>query len=217
LEFGAAFMAIRLFITDDHDLVRAGLVQYLETSPGIQVVGEAANGDELLNKLHTTFADVLLLDLIMPGLCGMELISKVKSSYPGLRILVLSMHNEVLVVMRALRAGASGYVCKDCKPQILLEAIRKVSITGKYLSPAMAEEIAFSPVPLDQNPIEISLSERERQIYHLIVDGKNIKEIAKKLAISDKTVSTHKYNILNKLGLKNAVELVRYAMQDNLQ
>jgi len=210
-------MTIRLFITDDHNLVRAGLVEYLGTAPDIEVIGEAANGDELLKKLPTTIADVLLLDLIMPGLCGTELITKIRNTYPGLRILVLSMHNEPQVVMRALRAGASGYICKDCKPQTLLEAIRKVSITGKYLSPAMAEQIAFYPVPLNQNPIEISLSKRERQIYHLIVDGKNIREIARKLAISDKTVSTHKYNMLNKLGLKNVAELVRYAMQDNLQ
>jgi DNA-binding NarL/FixJ family response regulator len=216
MDFGAVSMTIRLFITDDHDLVRAGLVQYLGAFPDIKVVGEAANGDELLEKLHTTFADMLLLDLIMPGLCGMELISKVKSVFPGLRILVLSMHNEVPVVVRALRAGASGYICKDCKPQTLLEAIRKVSLTGKYISPAMAEQIAFYSSPLDHKPIENSLSERERQIYHLIVVGKNIKEIANELAISDKTVSTHKYNLLNKLGLKNVAELVRYAMQENL-
>lgn len=209
-------MAIHLFVADDHDLVRAGLVEYVGLSPDIEVVGEAASGDELLEKLQTTFADMLLLDLIMPGLCGTELISRVRSSYPGMRILVLSMHNETRVVLRALRGGASGFICKDCKPQILLEAIRKVSITGKYLSPAMAEQIAFFSGPIEQDPIELILSGRERQIFHLIVDGKKIQEIAKELAISDKTVSTHKYNLLNKLGLKSVAELVRYAMQEKL-
>lgn len=209
-------MAIHLFVADDHDLVRAGLVEYVGLSPDIEVVGEAASGDELLEKLQTTFADMLLLDLIMPGLCGTELISRVRSSYPGMRILVLSMHNETRVVLRALRAGASGFICKDCKPQILLEAIRKISITGKYLSPAMAEQIAFFSGPIEQEPIELILSGRERQIFHLIVDGKKIQEIAKELVISDKTVSTHKYNLLNKLGLKSVAELVRYAMEEKL-
>lgn len=209
-------MTIHLFVADDHDLVRVGLVEYVGLSPDIEVVGEAASGDELLEKLQTTFADMLLLDLIMPGLCGTELISRVRSSYPGMRILVLSMHNETRVVMRALRAGASGFICKDCKPQILLEAIRKVSITGKYLSPAMAEQIAFFSGPIEQDPVELILSGRERQVFHLIVDGKKIQEIAKELAISDKTVSTHKYNMLNKLGLKSVAELVRYAMEEKL-
>ncbi len=216
MEWGVASMTIRLFIVDDHDLVRAGLVQYLGLSPDIEVVGEAANGDELLKKLPGSLAEMLLLDLVMPGLCGTELINKIRRAYPGVRILVLSMHDEPQVVMRALRAGASGYICKDCKPPILLEAIRKVSKTGKYLSPAMAEQIAFLPTPKEQKPIELLLSDRERQIFHLLVDGKNIKEIARKLAISDKTVSTHKFNLLNKLGLKSVAELVRYAIEEKL-
>ena len=177
-------MKIRLFITDDHDLVRAGLVQFLGLSPDIEVVGEAANGNELLEKLRTTVADILLLDLVMPGLCGMELINHVRRAHPGLSILVLSMHNETRVVLRTLKTGASGYICKDCSPQTLLEAIRKVSETGKYLSPEMAEQIAFSPEPLDQYPIEHLLSDREKQIFHLLVDGKGIKEIAQELAIT---------------------------------
>lgn len=209
-------MTIRLMITDDHDLVRAGLVQYLGMSPDIDVAGEAANGKELLEKLHSTPVDLLLLDLVMPGLSGTELISTIKSTYPELRILVLSMHYETAVVSRALRAGASGYIGKDCKPQALLEAIHKVSSTGKYLSPEMAEQIAFSHTTTEQNSVKLILSEREMQIFHLIVDGKSIKEIAQELAISDKTVSTHKYNLLNKLGLKSVPDLVRYAIQEKL-
>lgn len=214
--YRTANLKIHLFIADDHDLVRAGLVQYLGLSPDIVVVGEAGTGDELLKKLPTTFADMVLLDLIMPGICGTELIVKLRRSYPGLRILVLSMHNEPHVVMRSLQAGASGYICKDCKPDVLMEAIRKVSKTGKYISPAMAEQIAFLPIMTERNPIETLLSERERQIFHLIVEGQNIKEIAKMLAISHKTVSTHKFNLLNKLGLKSVAELVRYSIQEEL-
>ncbi len=209
-------MAISLLIADDHELVRAGLVQYLGLFPDIEVVGEAANGDELLEKLNNTFTDVLLLDLAMPGLSGTELIRKVRATHPGMCILVLSMHNETRVVVRALKAGACGYLCKDCSPLTLLEAIRKVSTTGKYLSTAMAEQIAFYPGPLEQDPVELLLSDRERQIYHLLVDGKNVKDIAKQLAISDKTVSTHKFNLLNKLGLKGVADLVRYALQEKL-
>ena len=209
-------MTIRLFITDDHDLVRAGLVQYLGLSPDIEVVGEAASGNELLGKLNNIRADMLLLDLVMPGLCGTELISKIRSTHPGLRILVLSMHNETRVVLRTLKAGASGYLCKDCSPQTLLEAIRKVSTTGKYLSPTMAEQIAFLPSLLEQPPIELLLSDRERQIFNQLVDGKSIREIANELAISEKTVSTHKFNLLNKLNLKSVAELVRYAIQEKL-
>ncbi len=209
-------MKIRLLVTDDHDLVRAGLVQYLGLHPDIEIVGEAANGDELLQKLPTAIADMVLLDLIMPGLCGTELISKIRRSHPGLRILVLSMHDEPQVAMRALKAGASGYICKDCKPETLLEAIRKVSKTGKYISTAMAEKIAFLPALTEQNPIERLLSERERQIFRLIAAGKNIKEISQKLAISNKTVSTHKFNLMRKLGLKSVAELVRYSIQEKL-
>lgn len=209
-------MTVGLIIADDHDLVREGLVQYLSLSPDIQVVGEAANGDELLELLHTTLADMLLLDLIMPGLCGTELIGKIKKAYPGLRILVLSMHNEPRVVLRALRAGASGYICKDCKPLTLLDAIRKVSLTGKYLNPVMAEQIAFFSGTTESDPIETILSERERQVFHRIVNGKNIREIASELDISDKTVSAHKYNLLNKLGLKSVAELVRYSIEEKV-
>ncbi|MBI3480906.1 MAG: response regulator transcription factor [Nitrosomonadales bacterium] len=209
-------MKTRLFITDDHDLVRAGLVQFLGLSPDIEVVGEAAEGKELLEKLHTTIVDVLLLDLVMPGLCGTELISQIRNAHPGIRILVLSMHNETRVVLRTLKAGVSGYLCKDCTPQNLLEAIRKIKESGKYLSPALAEQIAFASESADQNPIEHLLSERERQIFHMIVDGKSIKDISKQLAINAKTVSTHKFNLLNKLGVKSVADLVRYAIQEKL-
>lgn len=209
-------MVIRLAITDDHELVRAGLVQYLGASPGIEVIAEAANGAELLETLHTTSPDLLLLDMSMPGENGIDLISHIKSIYPGVLILVLSMHDEVNTVKRAMKAGASGYICKDCSPQVLLAAIRKVIATGKYLSPVMAEQLAYAATSPDPNNIELVLSERELEIFRLIVEGKSVGEIAQQLFISDKTVSTHKCNLLSKLELKGVADLVRYAIEHKL-
>lgn len=137
-------MTIRLLVTDDHELVRAGLVQYLGMSPGIEVVGEAANGAELLGKLRSIPADLLLLDMTMPGTSGEELIAQIRSLYPGLQILVLSMHTEIRIVLRAMRAGASGYISKDSPPSVLLEAIQKTIETGQYLNPAMADQLAYA-------------------------------------------------------------------------
>lgn len=137
-------MVIRLAITDDHELIRAALVQFLGLSPGIEVIAEASSGGELLEKLRATQIDLLLLDMSMPGENGAALIGHIKSIYPDLLILVLSAHNEVNTVMRAMKAGASGYICKDCSPQTLIEAILKVVATGKYLSPLMAEQLAYT-------------------------------------------------------------------------
>ena len=209
-------MAIRLVIVDDHHLLRAGLSQYFETQPGVEVVAEAANGEELLKKLRTIPADLLLLDMSMPGLSGTNLITRIKNLYPALHILVLSMHDEVQIVLSAMKAGASGYIVKDCSPKILLEAIKKVMTTGKYLDPEMAEQLAYASTSIKPDKIEHLLSDRELEIFRLIVEGKSIGEIARQLFISDKTVSTHKGHLLKKLGVKNVVELVRYSIQHKL-
>lgn len=209
-------MAIHLAVADDHELVRAGLIQYLGASPGIEVAAEAASGVELLEKLLATQVDLLLLDMSMPGKNGVDLISHIKSIYPDLLILVLSMHDEVNTVLRAMKAGASGYICKDCSPQTLLDAIRKVVATGRYLSPLMAERLAYASTSPDPGNIELILSDRELEIFRLIVEGKSVSEIAEQLFISDKTVSTHKCNLLCKLELKGVADLVRYAIEHKL-
>lgn len=203
-------------ITDDHELVRSGLVQFMATSPDVQVVAEASCGADLLEKLRSVQVDVLLLDLVMPGICGAELVARVRGGNPNLRILVLSMHNDTQTVLRAMKAGASGYITKNCSPQTLLDAVRKIAATGKYLDPEMAERLAFASSSADVDDVELTLSEREMQIFRLIVEGKCIKAIANELSISDKTVSTHKAHILAKLGLKSVADLVRYAMQGKL-
>lgn len=148
-------MTIRLIITDDHELVRTGLIQYLGMSPGIEVVADAANGTELMEKLRSISADLLLLDMSMPGICGENLITHIKNNYPDLRILVLSMHSEIPVVLHAIKAGASGYISKDSPPHVLLEAIQKTIETGQYLNPAMAEQLAYAAT-LEDEPTPIT-------------------------------------------------------------
>lgn len=203
---------IRLMVVDDHDLVRAGLTQFLGLCPDVKVVAEAGDGAAMLEKLRTTPVDLVLLDLNMPGLCDADLVARLRSLYPALPILILSMHNETQTVMRAMKAGASGYISKNCQPTVLLDAIRKVVETGKYLPPNVAEQLAFaSACTRSDDPLEV-LSDREQQIYRMLVNGESIGDIARQLCISDKTVSTHKSNLLNKLGLKNVAELVRHSM-----
>lgn len=211
-------MVTRLIITDDHELVRSGLVQFMANLADVRVVAEASCGAELLEKLRAVEADVLLLDMTMPGICGAELVARVKGARPGLRILVLSMHADTQTVLRAMKAGASGYITKNSTPEKLIEAVRKVASTGKYLDAEMAEKLAFasSSGRSQEESVDLTLSEREMQVFRLIVEGKCIKEIANDLSISDKTVSTHKAHILAKLGLKSVPDLVRYAIQGKL-
>lgn len=142
-------MTIRLMIIDDHELVRRGLVQFLGSSPGIKVVAEAASGKELLDKLCVTSADLLLLDMDMPGKKGADLIGHIRKIYPEMLILVLSMHDEPKTVIGALEAGASGYICKNSPPHTLLEAIHEVIASGKYLSHSMAAQLAYVAISSD--------------------------------------------------------------------
>jgi DNA-binding NarL/FixJ family response regulator len=152
----------------------------------------------------------------MPGEAGLDLIRHIKKDYPALRILIVSMHQELTIVSRALQAGASGYIGKDCSPTMLIEAIHKIMSTGKYLSPLMAEKLAYAASFSEPGDIELLLSNREMEVFRLLVEGKSNDTIAAQLFISDRTVSTHKTNLLNKLKLKNIVELVHYALQHKL-
>lgn len=209
-------MNVRVLITDDHELVRAGLVHLFEGALGIEVAAEAGNGEELLLKLRTTQVDLLLLDMDMPGESGIDLITHIRRNHPDLLILILSMHDEVSVVSRAIQAGASGYICKNCSPKTLLEAIHKITSSGKFLSPLMAEKLAYASSTPDPKNIASILSNRELEVFRLLVEGKSNDDISRQLFISEKTVSAHKTNLLNKLCLKNIVELVRYSFQHNL-
>jgi DNA-binding NarL/FixJ family response regulator len=207
---------IRLIIADDHAIVREGLKQLFALHKDIVVAGVAVNGAEVLEALRRNKIDILLLDMTMPGIHGAELIKRIRSEEPILPILILSMHNESQIARSALKAGASGYVTKDCDPDILLEAIRKVAAGGRFIDPALAEAMAFdsSPDSLD-GPQEI-LSGRELHILRLLLRGMSINEIAEELVISNKTVSTHKARLMQKLNIHNIAELVRYGDEHHL-
>ena len=207
---------IRLVIADDHAIMRSGLKQIFTMMPDVSVVGEASNGAEVLEHLHQVPFDLLLLDLNMPGINGADLIARVKAHRPDLPILVLSMHNEPQIAARVLKAGATGYITKDCEPDILLTAIRKVAAHGHYIAPDIAEEMAFDLTTTAQRPLHRLLSEREAEVFRLLTAGKSVNEIAKELAISNKTVSTHKVRVLEKMKLTNMADLMRYAMEHEL-
>jgi len=207
---------IRILITDDHAIVRSGLKQIFQQVDDFEVVGEASNGSELLEFLAKSVPDVLLLDLDMPGISGSELIERIRASWMRLPLLVLSMHNEPSVAMRALKAGASGYITKDCDLNILLPAIRTVASGKKYILPGMAEQMVFEDTPATQSAPHLALTDREMQVFNLLVAGSSVNDIAAQLSVSNKTISTHKAKLMEKLNISSLAELVRYAMQRGL-
>jgi DNA-binding NarL/FixJ family response regulator len=207
---------IRVIIADDHTIVREGLKQLLSVESDLQVVGEARDGHEALRIVRGTDFDVLLLDMSMPGKGGMELIRQVKSEKPRVRILVLSMHAEHQYAVRAIKSGASGYLTKDSASTQLLSAIRKVASGGAFISAEVAEQLAHSAMPHAEGPLHASLSDREYQVFQLLVAGTSVSDIAQQLNLSVKTVSTHKARLMEKMGLANQTELVRYAIKHQL-
>jgi DNA-binding NarL/FixJ family response regulator len=206
---------IRVMIADDHQLVRDGLKQLLLAAPGIEVVAEAADGHQALEAARSSGPDLALLDMSMPGPSGIDLVKRLKAACPAVRILVLSMHGERQYAARALKAGASGYLTKDSASEQLVTAIRKVAAGGVYLTDAAAESLLQNVVATDAAPHE-RLSDREFEVLRLLAAGRSPTEIADQLHLSVKTVSTHKTHILEKLGLDNAADLVRYAIQHGL-
>lgn len=201
---------IRLIIADDHAIVRGGLKQLFALALDITVVGEAENSSQLMNLLIENSVDLVLLDLNMPDLGGVEMIIQLRAQHPLLPILVLSMHNELQIVSRALKAGASGYLTKDNDPETLLLAIRKVCEGGRFIDPRLAEKMVFEFDSFDQKKLHEKLSTREFQILQLLASGKSINDIGRELAISNKTVSTYKARLFEKLNINNTAELIRY-------
>lgn len=206
----------RLFIVDDHSIVRDGLKRIFAGEVDLQVVGEAVNGDGVLAWLDKNQCDLLLLDLNIPGLSGAELIARIKSHPHACPILVLSMHNEPSIAARIMKAGAEGYITKDCESDDLLIAIRSVASNTKFIARDIASKLALEMTsPQILAPHE-SLTERETQVLHLLIAGKGINEIASELFISYKTVSTHKTRMMEKLNRFNMADLMRYAIQHKL-
>lgn len=207
---------IRLLIADDHPVVREGVRRIVEECPDITVVGEVADGDELLAKLDTTKADVLLLDIAMPGPGFLNTMQRLRTERAASRVLVLSMHSEEQYALRALRAGASGYLTKGHSPKDLTEAIRRINRGGKYITPALAEKLVFElDGAADRAPHE-SLSDREYQVLCMLGSGKSIKQIGAVMDLSPKTISTYRTRILEKMKRKTTADLIRYAVEHHL-
>lgn len=205
---------VKILLADDHAILRSGLKEILNITSDIELIGEAEDGEELLFLLSKETPNVLMTDMSMPGISGLALIEKIRNHYPELPILVLSMLDDIQLVMRAINAGIQGYVTKSCSPEILLEAIYKVASGEKYIESRLAERALFSGNG-EKSPFE-RLSKREYEIFTLLVQGMSATTIADRLFISVKTVSTHKAHILEKMDLKNVAELVRFAMQNKL-
>jgi DNA-binding NarL/FixJ family response regulator len=207
---------IRVLLADDHTIVRAGLKEILADTGDIAVTAEASSGAEVLERIRTEDHEVLVLDMSMPGRSGIELIKQIKGEKPKLRILVLSMHSEAQYAVRALKAGASGYLTKDSAADQLVAAIRRIAAGGAFVTPETAERLALDfNRPADALPHTL-LSDREFQVFQLIVGGRSVTEIAAKLALSVKTISTHKTHVMEKMSLSNQAELVRYAVRHKL-
>lgn len=207
---------IRLVVADDHAIVREGLKRIVSDARDFAVAGEAADGTEVMRVVRETDFDVLVLDLSMPGRSGMELIKLVKAQKPKLKILVLSMHQETQYAVRAIKSGASGYLTKESAPAQLEQAIRKIAGGGAYISAEVAEQLALGAMPGSESLPHESLSDREFEVFRALVAGDAVSGIAAKLNLSVKTVSTHKANLMQKLGLSNQSELVKYALKHGL-
>jgi len=205
---------IKALIADDHALVAEGLRHILKETSDIVVSAQARDGQDVLEKIRSTTVDVVLLDIAMPGRSGLETLLQIRKERPHLPILVLSMHPEDIYAVRVLKAGAAGYLTKDSAPDQLITAIRQVVRGRKYVSPTLAEKLALN-LKAGKAPHD-TLSDREYEVLRLLTVGRTIKEIAAKLSLSVKTISTYRTSILEKMNMKNTTELTHYAIREGL-
>lgn len=204
---------IHLYLADDHPVVREGLKRLLLDHPDIVITGEAEDGGAALEGMREATVDILLLDVSMPGPGFVETMRQLRTHYPDVRVLVLSVHPEDQYARRALRAGAHGYLTKDQSPKELVAAVRRVHGGGRYVSDKLAERFA-SELARDGNvSAHERLSDREHEVLCLLGGGKTTKEIAARLQVSPKTVSTYRARLLEKLGLQTTADLIRYAVE----
>ena len=210
-------MSVRVALIDDHPIVRQGLRNLLQTEPAFAVVGEADDGIAGVDLVQRVKPDVLIVDLMMPGLNGLDLIKQVLKSQPKLRILVLSMQSADSYVVEALNSGAAGYVLKETGPSEIIQAIHKVVGGERYLSPKLAERVlsSVSGTKKITDPYG-TLTPREREILHLIIDGNTNAQIARRLVLSPRTVELHRSRIMKKLDLHNQTDIFRYALERGL-
>jgi len=210
---------IRVVLADDHRLFREGLRTLLDQQPHLEVVGEAADGTSLLARVPAWRPDVVLMDVSMPGLNGLEATRRLRAEHPGVAVVVLSMHADHRFVVEALRAGALGYVLKDCEVAALVEAIRCAARGEIHLAPAVAGNVVRDYLALATDRPESAfsvLSAREREVLQMLSEGRSVKEIAQSLVVSIKTVETHRKNVMDKLDIHSIAELTRYALREGL-
>ncbi|WP_028535497.1 response regulator [Paludibacterium yongneupense] len=209
---------IKVMIADDHAIIHKGLQELFRDVGNISAAGMVSSGEELLKRLGdgSSVFDLLLLDISMPGLSGVELISRICALRPKLPILVLSVHDEPQIVRRVLHAGASGFVTKGSSEDILVAAIRRVAQGGRFVDSAIIEQVMFDPPLRHESAAHGRLSPRELQIMKSLARGRSLAEIAAECFISDKTVSTHKARLMLKMGFQSNAELVRYAIDHHL-
>ncbi len=207
---------IKVLIADDHPIMRRGLRQLLTEEPNITTVGEAQTCREVIELAYREPWDIVILDITMPGRGGLDVLRELKQNRPRLPVLILSMHPEDQYGVRALTAGAAGYMTKESAPEHLISAIRKIMAGGKYVSSSLAEKLAFGLHTDAQRPTHEALSDREYQVLCLIASGKTLTEIGDELSLSIKTISTHRSHILKKMHMKTNAELTMYAWKNSL-
>ena len=206
----------QILIADDHAMVRAGLKQFLLEDPSVREVGEAATGQQALDKLRTARWDLLILDINMPDRSGLDILKHVKSGFPETRILIMSGFPERQYAMNVLRAGASGYLAKDSEPDELLKAVRTVLLGRRYVSAALAELLVADMDVDKEKPFHSQLSEREFQIFCKLATGQAVSEIADELCLSVKTVTTYRSRVLEKMRFKSNADITSYALRNGL-
>ncbi len=207
---------IKILIADDHSIVREGLKQIVAESPEMAVRGEAVNGQQVLDLVHKTDYDLILLDIAMPGRGGIDTLKQLKIEKPEIPVLILSMYPEDQYALRAIKAGASGYLTKESAPEELIGAIKKVARGGKYVSTDLAEKLVENLGKDTEKPDHTMLSDREYQVMTMIATGKTVKEIGDELSLSVKTISTNRTRALEKMGMKNNAEFTYYAIKQGL-
>jgi len=209
---------ISVLVADDHGIVREGLRRLLESEHDLQVVGEARDGREVLDEVEKHQPQVVVLDITMPRLGGLETLERLRANHPDVKVVLLSVHGDPPFIQSAIALGADGYILKNGRAAEIVTAVREVMNGGSYFSPAVAKEIVDqlrSPKPAVAEPFSL-LSGREREVLHLIADGLSAKEIGTELEISTKTVEAHRTSLMRKLGVRKATELVRYALRHGL-
>lgn len=207
---------IKIVIADDHDIVRAGLKQIIADEEDMEVAGEANSGEKLIELIKKNEYDVVLLDLKMSGMNGIEVMKHIKSIKPSVPIIVLSMHAEDQYAVRTIKAGASGYITKETAGDNLISAVRRVASGGKYISPTLAETLAESVAGGGSELPHENLTDREFQVLCMIASGKTVSEIGSELFLSVKTISTYRQRILEKMNMKNNSELTHYVIKNNI-